>query len=224
MLQKQPDIPLIRTDFVPPRLFKPISDVKPSPGNLGEKPLTASSLLSRRRLLGAAVAASAVGFVTPAPAVSFAPRSVSLYNVHTGEWLRTVYWADGHYIREAVRDINWILRDHDSNEIRPMNAGVLDVLGMLRERLETPDPFLVVCGYRSPTTNRRLYLEGVGVAKHSYHIKGMAVDLRSERRGLSQVRDAALSLGCGGVGYYPRSGFVHVDCGPVRQWLGPVRT
>jgi uncharacterized protein YcbK (DUF882 family) len=186
--------------------------------------LNPSSLLSRRRLLGAAAAATAVGFVTPAPALSFAPRSVSLYNIHTGEWLRTVYWADGHYIREAVRDINWILRDHDSGEIRPMNAGVLDVLGMLRERLDTADPFLVVCGYRSPTTNRRLYYEGVGVAKHSYHIKGMAIDLRSERRSLAQVRDAALSLRGGGVGYYPRSDFVHVDCGPVRRWTGPVRT
>jgi uncharacterized protein YcbK (DUF882 family) len=155
--------------------------------------------------------------VKPATAVSFAPRSVSLYNVHTGEWLRTVYWA------EAVRDINWILRDHDSDEIRPMNAGVLDLLGMLRDRLDTRDPFLVVCGYRSPTTNRRLYLEGVGVAKHSYHIKGMAVDLRSEGRSTEQIRDAALSLGGGGVGYYPRSDFVHVDCGPVRQWRGSYR-
>jgi uncharacterized protein YcbK (DUF882 family) len=156
--------------------------------------LQMSSLLSRRRLLGAAVATAAVGFVDPVPAVSFAPRSVSLYNVHTGEWLRTVYWADGHYIREAVRDINWILRDHHSDEIRPMNAGVLDVLGMLRDRLDTHDPFLVVCGYRSPTTNRQLYMRHEGVAKYSYHIKGMAVDLRSERRDLSHVRDAALSL------------------------------
>ena len=177
-----------------------------------------SSLLSRRRLLGAAVAAAAVGLVDPAPAVSFAPRSVSLYNVHTGEWLRTVYWADGHYIREAVRDINWILRDHHSDEIRAMDAGVLDLLGMLRDRLDTHDPFLVVCGYRSPATNRRLYLHHEGAAKNSYHIKGMAVDLRSERRDLSQIRDAALSLRCGGVGYYPRSDFVHVDCGPIRRW------
>jgi uncharacterized protein YcbK (DUF882 family) len=151
--------------------------------------------------------------------MSYAPRSVSLYNVNTGEWLRTVYWADGHYIREAVRDINWILRDHDSGEIRPMNAGVLDVLGMLRERLDTTDPFLVVCGYRSPTTNARLYREGIGVAKNSYHIKGMAIDLRAEGRALAQVRDAALSLGSGGVGYYPRADFIHVDSGPVRQWV-----
>src|SRR5215831_13011164 len=182
--------------------------------------MQASRLLSRRRLLGAAVAVTAVGLVQPAPAVSYAPRSISLYNIHTGEWLRTVYWADGHYIREAVRDINWILRDHDSDEIRPMNAGVLDILGMLRQRLDTTDPFLVVCGYRSPTTNRRLWLEGVGVAKHSYHIKGMAIDLRSEGRSARQIRDAALSLRGGGVGYYPRSDFVHVDCGPVRQWRG----
>jgi uncharacterized protein YcbK (DUF882 family) len=180
--------------------------------------LQISSLLSRRRLIGAAAATAAVGFVAPVPAVSFAPRSVALYNIHTGEWLRTVYWADGHYIREAVRDINWILRDHHSDEIRPMDAGVLDVLGNLRDRLDTHDPFLVVCGYRSPTTNRSLYLHHEGVAKYSYHIKGMAVDLRSERRDLSQIRDAALSLRCGGVGYYPRSDFVHVDCGPIRRW------
>ena len=63
---------------------------------------------------------------------------MSLYNTHTGEWVRTVYWADGHYIREAVRDINWVLRDHHSDEVRPMNAGVLDFLGMLRDRLDMP--------------------------------------------------------------------------------------
>ncbi len=185
--------------------------------------MQASELLSRRRLIGAAAAITAVGLVKPADAVSFAPRSVSLYNVNTGEWLRTVYWADGHYIREAVRDINWILRDHDLGEIRPMNAGVLDVLGMLRDRLDTSDPFLVLCGYRSPATNERLYRRGNGVAKHSYHIKGMAVDLRSEGRSLEQVRNAALSLRAGGVGYYPRADFVHVDSGPVRHWLWPRR-
>ena len=187
-------------------------------GNLGELPVPMPSLLSRRRLLGGAVAVTTIGLVHPAPATSYAPRAISLYNTHTGEWLRTVYWADGHYIREAVRDINWILRDHHTDEIRPMDAGVLDVLGMLRERLDTSDPFLVVSGYRSPWTNTRMYLHREGVAKHSYHTKGMAVDLRSERRSLTEVRDAAVSLQCGGVGYYPRSEFVHVDCGPIRYW------
>ena len=177
-----------------------------------------SSLLSRRRLLGAAVAAAGVGLVDPVPAVSFAPRSVALYNIHTGEWLRTVYWAYGHYIREAVRDINWILRDHHTDEMRPMDAGVLDVLGMMRERLDTTDPLLVVSGYRSPLTNTRMYLHGEGVAKHSYHVKGMAIDLRSESRSLPELREAATSLQCGGVGYYPRADFVHVDCGPIRYW------
>jgi uncharacterized protein YcbK (DUF882 family) len=180
--------------------------------------MQASSVLTRRRVLGAAVTAAAVACIRPVPAVSFAPRSVSLYNIHTGEWVRTVYWADGHYIREAVRDINWVLRDHYSNEVRPMNAGVLDLLGMLRSRLDCHDPFLVVCGYRSPATNHMLYLRSSGVAANSYHIKGMAIDLRCERRDLSQVRGAAMSLRAGGVGYYPRSDFVHVDCGPVRHW------
>src|SRR5215469_10959929 len=154
------------------------------------------SLLSRRRLLGGAIAVTTVGLVRPTAAISYAPRSISLYNIHTGEWLRTVYWADGHYIREAVKDINWILRD----------------------RLDTSDPFLVVSGYRSPLTNTQMYLHHEGAAKHSYHTKGMAVDLRSERRDLTEIRDAAISLQCGGVGYYPRSEFVHVDCGPIRYW------
>ena len=180
--------------------------------------MPASDLLTRRRIIGTAAVAAGVAFIRPAPAISFAPRSVSLYNTHTGEWVRTVYWADGHYIREAVRDINWVLRDHHSGEIRPMNAGVLDVLGMLRGRLESNGPFLVICGYRSPQTNARMHAHSSGVASNSYHIKGMAIDLRCEGRDLSRVRGAAASLRAGGVGYYPRSGFVHVDCGPVRYW------
>jgi uncharacterized protein YcbK (DUF882 family) len=180
--------------------------------------LPSTNLLTRRRVFGVAAAATAVAFVRPSDAVSFAPRSVSLYNTHTGEWLRTVYWADGHYIREAVRDINWILRDHYSNEVRAMNAGVLDVLGMLRTRLESHRPFMIVCGYRTPATNAMLYEHHSGVASNSYHIHGMAIDLRAEGRDLSQVHRAAVSIRGGGVGYYPRSNFVHVDCGPVRYW------
>src|SRR5260370_38952446 len=99
-----------------------------------------------------------------------------------------------------------------------MDDGVLDVLGMLREHPHTPDPFLVVSGYRSPATNMRLYLRGEGVAKHSYHIKGMAVDLRAEGGSLEQGREAALGLQCGGVGYYPRSSFVNAGFGPIRRW------
>ena len=118
-------------------LFGRIADAMASPrGILGGRPLQASSLLTRRRVLGTGLAAAGIAFIRPAPAISFAPRSVSLYNTHTGEWVRTVYWADGQYIRDAVRDINWVLRDHHSNEVRPMNAGVLDLLGMLRRRLE----------------------------------------------------------------------------------------
>src|SRR5688572_20367779 len=145
-------------------------------GSLGGLSLRSSSLLTRRWVLGAVIAVAAVAFIKPAPAVSFAPRSVSLYNTHTGEWVRTVYWADGHYIREAVRDINWVLRDHHSDEVRAMNAAVLDVLGMLRTRLESHDPFLVISGYRSPTTNQKMAQRGSGVASNSYHIKGMAID------------------------------------------------
>jgi len=175
-------------------------------------------VLTRRRGIGAAATVAAVAFIRPAPAISFAPRSVSLYNTHTGEWVRTVYWADGHYIREAVRDINWVLRDHHSDEVRPMNAVLLDVVGMLRDRLESREPFLVISGYRSPTTNHMMAMRHDGVASNSFHIHGMALDMRCEGRDLSHVRSAAMSLRCGGVGYYPRSAFVPVDCGPVRCW------
>ena len=99
-----------------------------------------------------------------------------------------------------------------------MNAGVLDILGMLRDRLECHDPFLVICGYRSPTTNAWMHRHSSGVASNSYHIQGMAIDLRCEGRSLSHVRGAAMSLRGGGVGYYPRSDFIHVDCGPIRYW------
>jgi uncharacterized protein YcbK (DUF882 family) len=103
-----------------------------------------------------------------------------------------------------------------------MNAGVLDVLGRLRERLEVRDPIQVICGYRSPATNHRMWMRNNGVASNSYHMYGMAVDMRCERRALSQVHNAALSLAeqcrLGGVGYYPESDFVHVDCGPQRTW------
>ena len=177
-----------------------------------------SSFLNRRALLSGGAAAASTALMMPATAVSFAPRSVSLYNTHTGEWVRTVYWADGHYIREAVRDINWVLRDHHSGEVCPMNAGLLELLQMLHTQLDCQDPFLVVSGYRSPATNAWMHAHRPGVASKSFHIKGMAIDLRCEGRQLSQLRGAAIRLRGGGVGYYPKSDFVHVDCGPIRYW------
>ena len=182
----------------------------------GGQPLPHASLLNRRKLLSGAAAAASIAFVTPVPAVSFAPRSVSLYNTRTGEWVRSVYWAEGHYIREAVRDINWLLRDHHSGEVYPMNAGLLDLLQMLHTQLDCQDPFLVVSGYRSPTTNAWMHAHRAGVATRSFHVKGMAIDLRCEGRDLSQVHRAAKSLRAGGVGFYPEPDFVHVDCGPIR--------
>ena len=120
---------------------------------------------------------------------------------HTGEWVRSVYGADGHYIREAVKDINWVLRDHHSGDVCPMNAGLLDLLQLLRTQLDCQDPFLVVSGYRSAATNAWMHAHGRGVASKSFHIKGMAIDLRCEARDLSQVHRAAISLRAGSVGF-----------------------
>jgi uncharacterized protein YcbK (DUF882 family) len=89
---------------------------------------------------------------------------------------------------------------------------------LLRTQLDCQDPFLVVSGYRSAATNTWMHAHQPGVASKSFHVKGMAIDLRCEGRDLSQVHRAAISLRAGGVGYYPKSDFVHVDCGPIRYW------
>jgi uncharacterized protein YcbK (DUF882 family) len=175
-------------------------------------------VLSRRRVLGAAAAATAVAFVTPSPAISFAPRSVSLYNTHTGEWVRTVYWADGHYDPAGLRRINYLLRDFRTEQIHQIDVRLLDLLSALQSRLRTRAPFQVISGYRSPKTNEMLASATDGVVRSSLHMRGQAIDIRVPGRPLLAVRRAAVALRGGGVGYYPASNFVHVDTGRVRYW------
>ena len=144
-------------------------------------------------------------------------RSLSFYNLHTTERLKSVYWADGKYIPESLADINRVLRDHRNNEVFEISPRLLDTLCELRVLLETDQPIELISGYRPPVTNAKLRSEGHGVATNSLHMKGMAADVRIPGRNLARLRDAALSLKAGGVGYYP-SQFVHVDIGRVRFW------
>lgn len=147
-----------------------------------------------------------------------ASRAIALYSMHTGEALEATYWADGRYDPEALDAVAWLLRDHRTDETHPIDPGVLDVLCTLQDRLGASQPFHVVSGYRSPETNRLRCLESRAVAKDSLHMYGQAVDVFLPRRDLRTLRRAAVALGAGGVGYYPRSGFVHLDTGRPRTW------
>jgi uncharacterized protein YcbK (DUF882 family) len=177
-------------------------------------------MLARRRLLGAAGAATLLAWSWPAAAARrlLRPRALAFENLHTGERLKAVYWADGRYVPDALRHIDWLLRDFRTGDVHPIDPGLLDLLADLHARLQTTQPFHIVSGYRSPQTNAMLASLGDGVAQNSLHLEGKAVDIRVPGRRLRHVRAAALSLKRGGVGYYPHSDFVHIDTGRVRLW------
>jgi uncharacterized protein YcbK (DUF882 family) len=178
--------------------------------------------LSRRRFLtiGALTAAQ---LLVPAVAmartrVRLRRRTLKFYNLHTGESLKTTYWENGSYNPDELDRVNYILRDFRANEIKPIDPTLLDLLTRIQHRLGISESFQVISGYRSPLTNAMLHANGEGVAVHSLHIDGKAIDICVPGRSLAQVRGAALAMKSGGVGYYPRTGFVHVDTGRVRWW------
>lgn len=145
-------------------------------------------------------------------------RELSLYNLHTGERNDGSYWVDGRYQNKVLANFNHLLRDHRQNVSAPMDKRLFDLLYRLKTTLNVDNEIHVISGYRSPRTNTMLAHKSRGVAKKSYHMHGMAMDIAIPGVSLKRLRDAALSLKLGGVGYYPKSGFVHVDCGPVRNW------
>lgn len=145
-------------------------------------------------------------------------RSLSFYNIHTGESLKTVYWSEGGYVPEALSDINHTLRDFRTGEIKPIDTGLLDLLHALRKSLESRDTLHIISGYRSPGTNADLRENRHAVSGKSLHMQGKAADISLPRRSLKSLHKASVALQAGGVGYYPDPGFVHVDIGRVRYW------
>ena len=145
-------------------------------------------------------------------------RKISFHNLHTGESLDTVYWAEGSYVTEGLGEVDQVLRDFRSGEVQAIDPKLIDLLHQLHERLGANQAFQVISGYRSPATNAMLRSTSNGVAKKSHHMRGMAVDVRLQGINLKWLNHAALSLRAGGVGYYPRSDFVHIDTGRVRSW------
>jgi uncharacterized protein YcbK (DUF882 family) len=145
-------------------------------------------------------------------------KSLAFFNTHTGEHQDIAYWAQGRYLPDGLAAINRMLRDFRTGEIKSVDVRLLDLLHMLSTRFGANIPFHVISGYRSPKTNAMLCRRGTGVARRSLHMAGKAIDVRVPDLKLAKLRDAALDLRAGGVGYYPRSNFVHLDVGPVRHW------
>jgi uncharacterized protein YcbK (DUF882 family) len=145
-------------------------------------------------------------------------RSLAFEHTHTGETLSVTYAVGDSYIPTSLQAINRILRDHRTGTEHPIDPILLDQLHRLAAVTGSSQPFQVICGYRSEATNAMLRSRSRGVAEHSLHLEGQAIDIRLADVPLTDLRDAALSLKAGGVGYYAASNFIHVDTGRVRRW------
>jgi uncharacterized protein YcbK (DUF882 family) len=168
----------------------------------------------------------ASSLLTPAPAHISDPTSpagpeyrLKFFHLHTGERLDIVYRQGTHYVAAALVRLDHYLRDHRTGDIRHYDPRVFDLLHDLTAELGKPNAEIdVVCGYRTPWSNEFLRTHGRGVARQSLHMEAMAIDIRVPGVKTADLRDAALALHRGGVGYYADSGFVHVDVGRVRRW------
>jgi uncharacterized protein YcbK (DUF882 family) len=158
--------------------------------------------------------ANALAMLT-APAT---PRRLKFYNLHTGEQLDIVYFENGRYVPQALVEVDYILRDYRQNVVKQIHPALLDLVVAIRRKLHTDAEVAVISGYRTPRTNAMLAAHSDGVAHHSLHMDGMALDWRIPGRTLEQLHRVALAMRGGGVGYYPSSDFVHVDVGRVRYW------
>lgn len=176
---------------------------------------------NRRKLLALGGAALGVALL---PTQAFAslstsrPRVLTLSNLNTGESLKTEFFNGKKYDKDELVRLNHFFRDYRANKIKTIDPHLFDQLFRLQAMLDTRKPVQLISGYRSLATNNSLRSHSRGVAKHSYHTLGQAMDFHIDGIALSNVRKAALALRAGGVGYYPSSNFVHIDTGPVRHW------
>jgi uncharacterized protein YcbK (DUF882 family) len=147
-------------------------------------------------------------------------RELSFRHRHTDETLKVAYYANGRYLPSALQDVNWLLRDFRNDEVKEIDPRLLDLLYAVRQRLDTEQAFEIYSAYRSPATNAALRREGWGVARNSLHMQGMAIDINLPGWEARHIGNCALSLQRGGVGFYRRSNFVHLDVGEIRTWRG----
>lgn len=182
-----------------------------------EKVITRRKLL-RLGLLTAAAIAVPDGAVNAVEYILPNTRSLSIYNTHTNEYFNSIYWKNGRYLPENMRVIEYMFRDHYNGLEMPINAKLIDLLHAMQKNIGTQEPFYLISGYRSLATNAWLRRRNKGVAKRSLHMYGMAADIQLPGYSLKKLRRAAYDLKAGGIGYYPKSKFVHVDVGRVRYW------
>jgi uncharacterized protein YcbK (DUF882 family) len=187
--------------------------------------MTDTTGLTRRGVLTAFAATA----ITAAPNFSNAAgflrgsgdiRRIRMYSSRTGERLDMIYWVEGHYIRDAVKEVTHFMRDWRTNEVKDIDLRTVDIMAAAHNLLDVNEPYMLLSGYRSPRTNAMLRARSRGVAKNSLHLRGQAADLRLSSRSVGQMARAAAACRGGGVGRYSGSNFVHMDCGPVRSWGG----
>jgi uncharacterized protein YcbK (DUF882 family) len=186
--------------------------------------------LRRRKLLGwlaAGPAVLALGMREQAVAAAapgmpdlLAPRTLGMVNTHTGERLQVRYFEAGQYVPAAMDRLNHLLRDHRSGESAAIDPRLFDQLHALARCAECEPHFEIISGYRSPASNAKLQAKSKGVATNSLHMQGRAIDVRLSGTRCSNLRDLALAMQSGGVGYYAKSDFVHLDTGRFRTWAG----
>lgn len=193
----------------------------------GRRHMTSSSStgITRRALLGAFAATAVSAAPTYSNAAGFLRgsgdiRRVRMYSGRTGERIDMIYWIEGQYIKDAVKEVNYFMRDWRTDGIKNIDLRTVDIMAASHNLLDVSEPYMLLSGYRSPKTNAMLRSRSRGVAKNSLHMRGQAADLRLASRSVSQMARAAISCNGGGVGRYSGSNFVHMDCGVVRSWGG----
>ena len=182
-----------------------------------------SASISRRALLGAFAATAVTSAPTFSNAAGFLKgsgdiRRIKMYSARTGERIDMIYWVDGTYIKDAVKEVNHFMRDWRNDVATNMDTRTIDILAASHNLLDVSEPYMLLSGYRTPQTNAMLRSKSKNVARNSLHLKGQAADVRLSSRSVNQMARAASSCNAGGVGRYSGSNFVHMDCGPIRSW------
>lgn len=181
----------------------------------------------RRRLLGALGTGAALSQPWLAPLAQARtlavapigePRTLEIHNAHTGEVVETTYWDGRRYRPHALAELDRLLRDHRTGEHCKIDTRLIELLHGLRQEAGPGKRLFVVSAYRSPQTNEALVEQETGAVVDSLHLKGKAVDIYMPEVRLSRLHQAALAMRAGGVGYYPKSHFLHLDTGRVRHW------
>ena len=186
---------------------------------------TATTGFTRRGLLAAFAATAVTAAPTFANAAGFLRgagdiRRIRMYSGRTGERIDMVYWIEGDYIKDALKEVNHFMRDWRTDGVTRIDTRTVDIMAAAHNLLDVNEPYMLLSGYRSPETNAMLRSRSRGVARNSLHVRGQAADLRLSSRSVGQIAQAAMACRGGGVGKYSRSNFVHMDCGDIRSWGG----